>query len=189
MKKKSSDASRLGGFALGHFGLSLVCYLAFAAVFEFSPYYPSILSSQAAVILISIGLMALYFPLGLFFGAVAPWARVSTPGELVRSTLTQCGIAWGWAALVLCSIPVFPLVMLLFWPTIVLAFPSSIFTLVWAGLLSSLGDAQFLWFFPTAFLAGLLPPLLFNLGNFLIGWAIEYPAEDIASTQAQKTDG
>lgn len=166
---KSSNAGRLGGFAAGHFGLSLLCCIAVMS----SGLLEGLTSGEAMAA--ALVMMALYFPVGMFLGAVAPWARVSAPRELGLALVTQAGIAWAWAGLVLIAVFVPWALARLVWlvfPTFTLAAPSSCFVLCAVSLLGSAGGFTEIGAFPVwlaaALLAGLLPPLLYNLGNFCV---------------------
>ncbi len=183
---KSSNASRLGGFAAGHFGLSLLCYIAMMSS-GLLWHLTSLEENMAA----SLVFMALYFPVGTLMGAVAPWARVSTLRELGRALATQVGIAWVWGWLILIAIFVPGTLALLVWlvfPTFILAAPSSYFVLSMAGAFAGdfMEPDSFLVWLAAMLIAGLLPPLLYNLGNFCVsrGEAARAP-----QTETQKTDG
>ena len=125
-------------------------------------------------------LMVPYFLLGLLMG-VFGWSGIQRRWELPLNILTQSTIAWIWAALVLllmlaievstqAKVPLLGFTFGLMFPllpiTLFLAFPSCLMVLLgatWAGdsipLLS-----MAIWAIP----AGALPPLLFNLGNYLV---------------------
>ncbi len=163
---KNSNASRLGGFAAGHFGLSLLCWIAMMS----SGLLWAPTGENMAVAMV---FMIFYFPAGMLMGAVAPWARVSTPRELGRAVVTQVGIAWVWGWLVLMAIFVPGTLALLVWlvfPTFILAAPSSFFVLCAVGLTGRefwASDVYLVWL-GAMLVAGLLPPLLYNLGNFCV---------------------
>ncbi len=164
---ESSNASRLRGFAAAHFGLSVLCYV---AVTSSELFY----SGPIMVMAVGVIFMVLYFPAGMLMGTVAPWARVSTLWELGVAVATQAGIAWVWAGLVLAAVydpePSGPLLWLIL-PTLVLAAPSSLFVpwAIWFLAEVFQVPAGFPGWLAAALLAGLLPPLLYNLGNFCVG--------------------
>lgn len=162
----ASDGKRLGGFAAGHFGLSLVCFMAMMSgltLWDLWLVWPY---------LAGLVVLLLYFPVGALLGAVAPWARVSTPGELRRSLALQTSVAWLWGGLVLLALSSPNALSALVWlisPTFVLAFPSSYFFLCMVTMISS--DAVLpggVGAICVMLLAGLLPPLFYNLGNFCV---------------------
>ncbi len=163
---KSTNASRLGGFAAGHFGLSLLCYIAMMS----SGLLWASMGENMAVALV---FMIFYFPVGMLMGAAAPWARVSTLRELGRAVVSQVGIAWIWGGLVLMAVFVPWTLAVLVWlvfPTPILAAPSSYFVLCAAGLAGTTRlSNNFLVWLAAMLAAGLLPPLLYNLGNFCVG--------------------
>ena len=168
----------LGAFSAVHFPYSLF------AIFLSNTLYGLLFASELHRILalgpMSFFLGALpfiipYFLLGLLMGHFA-WSRLQSRRELVCNILIQTAIAWSWAAVVLLvltsmemagdrlgvtvalMVPILPV-------TLFLAFPSCLFVL---GGLDWLGAgtpllAMALWAIP----AGALPPLLFNLGNYL----------------------
>ncbi len=165
---KSSNASRLGGFAAAHFGLSLLCWIVMMSSGLFW-HLTSLEENMAA----SLVFMVLYFPAGTLMSAVAPWARVSTLRELGRAVVTQAGIAWVWGWMVLMAIFVPGTLALLVWlvfPTFILAAPSSLFVLSTVGAFAGdlLEPDSFLIWLAAMLAAGLLPPLLYNLGNFCV---------------------
>ncbi len=184
---KSTNASRLGGFAAGHFGLSALCVAAMSNGLFWH------VGPIDSVMAITVLFMAFYFPVGIFMGAVAPWARVSTPRELGRALVTQVGAAWMWGWLVLIAIFVPGAIAVLVWlvfPTLILAAPSSLFVLSTAGAFGGdlMDPDSFLVWLAAMLAAGLLPPLLYNLGNFCVsrGEAARAPT---TQTETQKTDG
>ncbi len=184
---KSSNASRLGGFAAGHFGLSLLCWIAMM-----SSGLLWLTASPGENMAVALVFMALYFPVGMLMGAVAPWARVSTLRELGRALVSQVGIAWFWGWLVLMAIFVPGTLALLVWlvfPTFILAAPSSYFVLCAVGLTNrEFWDPDvFLVWLVAMLAAGLLPPLLYNLGNFCVSRT--KAAAQALQIETQKTDG
>lgn len=164
----ASDGKRLGGFAAGHFGLSLVCFMAMMC----EPAHWGLWSSVWPTLVTGLVVLLLYFPVGALLGAVAPWARVSTPGELRRSLALQVSVAWLWGGLILLASSSPNALSALVWlisPTFVLAFPSSYFFLCMVTMISS--DAVLpggVGAICVMLLAGLLPPLFYNLGNFCV---------------------
>ncbi len=180
---KSTNASRLGGFAAAHFGLSLFCYIAMMSS-------GLLWASMGENMAVSLVFMALYFPVGMLMGAVAPWARVSTLREFGVAVVTQVGIAWVWGGLVLMAVFVPWTLAVLVWlvfPTSILAAPSSYFVLCTAGLAGStrLSNSFPVWL-AAMLAAGLLPPVLYNLGNFCVSRG---EAARAFQTETQETDG
>ncbi len=159
-----STARLTGAFALAHFPFSLLSL--FLTLYLFPAINAEFATTWADDTLVpALVLMALYFPLGLLFGAGIPWARVHTPQELVRAISSQAMIAWGWAA------AMFSTLFLGLWPGVILtfflAFPSSLFALSFCFLFPDASLPLLLVSLMTlAIPAGLLPPLLFNLGSF-----------------------
>ncbi len=166
---ESSNASRLRGFAAAHFALSVLCYAAVMSCELLD------MAEPLGVMVMAVGVifMVLYFPAGMLMGTVAPRARVSTLRELGVAVATQAGIAWVWAGLVLGAVydpePSDPLLWLIL-PTLVLAAPSSLFVPCAIWFLAEVFQvpAGFPVWLAAALLAGLLPPLLYNLGNFCV---------------------
>ncbi len=163
----SSNTSRLKGFAAAHFALSVLCYIAVTSSGE--------LFYMGPIMVMAVGVifMVLYFPAGMLMGTVAPRSRVSTLRELGVAVATQAGIAWIWAGLVLGAVyepEPSPLLWLIL-PTLVLAAPSSCFVpwAIWFLAEVFQVSAGFPVWLAAALLAGLLPPLLYNLGNFCVG--------------------
>ncbi len=182
---ESSNASRLKGFAAAHGALWVRCSAAATSIGLFCA------ETMSSVIVVGVIFMILYFPAGMLMGTVAPWARVSTLWDLGVAVATQAGIAWVWAGLVLAAIyepePSSPLLCLIL-PTLVLAAPSSLFV-PWAiWLLAEVFQvsAGFPVWLAAALLAGLLPPLLYNLGNFCVS---RTKAAQALQTETQETDG
>ena len=143
----------LGSFAVAHFSLSLlICPFGFCGIdtpiFGLLPFF----------------FIALYYPLGLLFGAPIDNAR-----QLVWAVLSQAAIAWCWAGAVIWALhggneDALLYVILLTFP---LACPSSLLVLVGIFLLESVfASSELLGFILLSIPAGLLPPLLFNLGGF-----------------------
>ena len=181
---KSSNASRLGGFAAAHFGMSVVCY---AAAMSSGLLW----LDEEAPLAAALVFMALYFPVGTLMGEVAPWTRVSTPRELGRALVTQVGIAWVWGLLILMAVFVPGAAIGLAWlvfPTLILAAPSSLFVLYTAGSFAGefMRPGSFLVWLAAMLAAGLLPPLLYNLGNFCVS---RTKAAQAIQIETQKTDG
>lgn len=144
----------LGHFAVAHFSLSLLS----SGIGLFA------MDSPILIFLLPPFLMALYYPLGLLFGA-----SIEDHHQLALAVLSQAAIAWCWAGLVIWALhgageDALLYAVLITFP---LAYPSSL--LVIAGMFlfgivgcTSLSVSLTLLAIP----AGLLPPLLFNLGSF-----------------------
>ncbi len=185
---QSSNASRLKGFAAAHFALSVLCYTAVTSSGELFYMGPIM------VMVVGVIFMVLYFPAGMLMGTVAPRARVSTLRELGVAVATQAGIAWVWAGLVLGAVyepePSGPLLCLIL-PTLVLAAPSSLFVPCAIWFLAEVFQvpARFPVWLAAALLAGLLPPLLYNLGNFCVGRRKRTVQTPTPQIETQKTDG
>ena len=115
-------------------------------------------------LLLPVFLMALYYPLGLLFGAPIGNAR-----QLAWAVLSQAAIAWCWAGAVIVVLHSgnIDAVALMFFLSLSLACPSSL--LVLAGLFfleSVFASSATIGLVLLAIPAGLLPPLLFNLAAF-----------------------
>lgn len=170
LPQEPSTARLTGAFALAHFPFSILSVL---ALYLFPTIDPMWLNRPLVPALV---LMALYFPLGLLFGAGIPWARVHTYQDLGRAISYQAGIAWLWAIAMLWSVFfVMPVGFFAMALTLFLAFPSSLFAL---SFLSLFPDASLplilISFMSLAIPAGLLPPLLFNLGSYCATrWRLE----------------
>ncbi len=171
---KPPTARLTGAFALAHFPFSILSVMALNVLSIDD--IEAVTGWVGSFLVPSLILMALYLPLGLLFGAAIPWARINTAQELGRAIWTQAVIAWGWALTMLWSIFfIMPMGIFAVFLTFFLAFPSSLFVLsfsfVFAGSSLSLllGSMMVL-----AIPAGLLPPLLFNLGSFCATrWSVE----------------
>lgn len=149
----------LGHFAVAHFSLSLVsCYFGFFAL------NISVSVTPALIFALPLLLMALYYPLGFIFGS-----PLDSPRQLAWAVLSQAAIAWCWAGLVICAMhsgsddaPLYAVLI-----TFPLAYPSSLLVLVGMFLFGIVGCTSLsVSLTLLAIPAGLLPPLLFNLGSF-----------------------
>lgn len=162
-----STARLTGAFALAHFPFSILSVLALYLLTTIDPMWLNRPLVPALV------LMALYFPLGLLFGAGIPWARIHTSQELVRAISSQTMIAWGWAAAMFLGF--FLGIWLGVVLTFLLAFPSSLFALLFCSLFPDASlPLMLVSLMALAVPAGLLPPLLFNLGSFCATrWRLE----------------
>ena len=176
---KSHPISRgIGAFSAVHFPYSIVSLFLVQAVYSLLVnlgLYRDWVLESFPVFLCTLALMVPYFLLGLLMGCFE-WSRVKSRQELVCTTLSQAAIAWGWAAVILLLLasletePLFWNIVLSFLApllpiTLFLAFPSCMLVLTGAALA---GETPLLAMACWAVPAGLLPPLLFNLGNFLI---------------------
>lgn len=164
---------RLGSFAVAHFVYSILAsqfsVLLFSlpgfSMLELPPFLSYVVLLSFAVVLI-----ALYLPLGLLAGHNLR-APITTPDDVLRATALEAGLAWLWAGAVLVGVfspdEVNQWLVWLAMASFLLAYPSSILVLTGLALTSAGAmmelDALGLWVF-WAFGAGLLPPLLFNLG-------------------------
>lgn len=159
-----SPASRLGGFASGHFVVTSLC----APLLFLAPE----LFAQFLTPLKALLMMALYIPAGWTVASLRQWERPA-PKEGLKAVLYPALFAWGWALggwLLLTSLPLLSGIgLLMLTSTYFLACPS--FTLMLIPLsemteLADWGSFGFDWYL-CMFLAGLLPPLLFFLGTLL----------------------
>lgn len=168
---------RLGSFAVTHFVYSILashCTLLLASLpgldlLELSPVLSYVVLLAYAAVLI-----LLYLPLGLLVGRNSRSNSITTVDEAVQATALEAGLAWVWAGAVIAGVfsspEAEPWLGWLAWLAMVsflLAYPSSILVLMGLALTSTgtMMDLDILplWIF-WAFWAGLLPPLLFNLG-------------------------
>lgn len=164
-KKPTTLGARFSGFAAGHFCLSLcgaaVAYLAARLL----------INSTALCAVGAAVLMLAYFPAGAMVASENHWTRPENEKEQFLAVLQPALVAWAWAAVVLVTLlrGGLPDWMWVVVPvTLILAFPSSAFVILCAVLGSNvdLYPNLYLWWGRVAFLAGLLPPLLFALGSF-----------------------
>ena len=157
-KKPTTTAQRFGGFAVAHLAYSLLS----------SPVFFLLFSAEEEVLLwlVPLGMMALYYPLGRLTAWLEEWTSPQTGRERILAVVWPTLVAWSWVCVVLVSlagewgdllIPVFGL-------SVLLAAPSSLFTLVFFSGLSRAGMMVSLGF--TGLFAGILPPLFFALGSF-----------------------
>lgn len=159
-----SPASRLGGFAAGHFVITALC----APLLFLEPQVFASVSSP----LQALWMMVLYLPAGWVMAAVRRWNR-PTPKEGVKAVLWPALLAWGWAfggwRLLICPSLLSGIGFWMLTSTYFLACPSFVFMLAALGQnadLTAWSTVGFTWYF-SMFLAGLLPPLLFFLGSLL----------------------
>ena len=170
---------RFGGFAIGHFILSLLGWIGWLGLASL----PDCARGRALFSWYVLLLMALYVPAGWVVSRLRGWPRPDRKTGC-KAVLYPALCAWGWAfggcgLLLLFSgrEALFPLAftgfaLLVF--SFLLASPSALFMLLTLDLLSgSLRDAGVNAFFQSSawfaamFLAGLLPPMLFFLGSLL----------------------
>lgn len=159
-----SPASRLGGFAAGHFVITALC----APLLFLGPQVFASVSSP----LQALWMMVLYLPAGWIMAAVRSWNR-PTPKEGVKAVLWPALLAWGWAfggwLLLVCPSLLSGIGFWMLTSTYFLACPSFVFMLAALGQnadLTAWSTFGFTWYL-SIFLAGLLPPLLFFLGSLL----------------------
>lgn len=166
---------QLGSFAVAHFVYSVLtshCTLLLASLPGLNLLELSPVLSYAVLLAYAAVLILLYLPLGLWSGRHTR-APITTPKEVVQATALETGIAWCWAAVILAGVfspgEADQWLAWLAMTTFLLAYPSSTFVLMGLALTSTgtMMDLDILplWIF-WAFWAGLLPPLLFNLGRF-----------------------
>lgn len=163
MTVSGSVRGRFGGFAAGHFILSVLGFMGWillsgAGDFPVFPVYVCTL-------------MLLYVPVGWLVSHLRRWPRPNRK-TAVKSVLYPTLCAWSWAfggLWLLFSGGTLPSVgylgFQLLLSTFLLASPSALFVLL-TGLAFLNGAAPWLWM-PQVVLAGLLPPLLFFLGSLL----------------------
>lgn len=185
---KANTLTRLGGFAAGQFALSTLCYVVvWTLLLLFAPLIPD--SAVWLFVALSAATMVPYFHMGMVLSGAADWARVSTARQFFLSLASQTAIAWLWAgAVLLCAFaqaPEWP-AALIFLATLRLACPSSLFVAFgsgWWPFCDLLGDTPGQWvgFLLLAALAGLLPPLLYNLGNLFMARQLEKRADTPAA--------
>ncbi len=110
-------------------------------------------------------LILAYFPLGAYAAAEGHWT-CPTDWEKLLAVLQPALVAWAWAGLVIFSLwgDVEILLLPAFFISVILASPSSGFVIL-CVLCLPYGE-NLSWWCSVAFLAGLLPPLLFALGSF-----------------------
>lgn len=168
---------RLGYFAVTHFVYSicashvtlLLASLPGLSLLELSPVLSYVVLLAYAAVLV-----LLYLPLGLLVGRISNTSNITTVDEAVQATALEAGLAWVWAGAVIAGVfsspDAEPWLGWLAWlamASFLLAYPSSILVLMGLALTSAgtMMDLDILplWIF-WAFWAGLLPPLLFNLG-------------------------
>ena len=173
---KRGIAQRFGGFALGHFGLSLGCSaLLFIAVMLGAaapevPAFSGLWGLWGAWLLAAV-LMAAYIPVGYWMARARGWPRAEGRENLL-AVLLPALIAWAWGGLgtgLLC-LDGRPAAIQGAWILVggafFLAMPSWYFMAlcVFCGAMGPLPYGGN-WMLPLClFLAGLLPPLLFHLG-------------------------
>ena len=153
-------------FALAHFPFSLLSTFLIPCLSWYDSFFDG---RDLSFVVMMVLLFVLYFPLGFLLGSCLTWARIDTPKALGRAVQSQTLVAWSWAALLLVSI-FSPLGTFSILFTLLLAFPSSMLALTFEPfLLRVLNDTAFSFVLSLTLLAipaGLLPPLLFNLGSF-----------------------
>lgn len=163
MRHTGSVRGRFGGFAAGHFTLSILGFggwllLSGAWGLPVFPVYVYVL-------------MLLYVPAGWVVSSLRRWPAPDLKTG-VKAVLYPALCAWIWAfgglwlfssGGTLPSVGYLGLQILL--STFLLASPSALFVLM-TGLAFLDGAAPWLWL-PQVILAGLLPPLLFFLGSLL----------------------
>lgn len=153
-------------FALAHFPFSLLSAFLIPCLSWYDSFFDG---RDPSFVVMMILLFALYFPLGLLLGSCLTWARIDTPKALGQAVRSQTLVAWSWATLLLASI-FSPLGTFSILFTLLLAFPSSMLALTFEPfLLRVLNDTVFSFLLSLTVLAipaGLLPPLLFDLGCF-----------------------
>ena len=163
MRHTGSVHGRFGGFAAGHFTLSILGFggwllLSGAWGLPVFPVYVYVL-------------MLLYVPAGWVVSSLRRWPAPDLKTG-VKAVLYPALCAWIWAfgglwlfssGGTLPSVGYLGLQILL--STFLLASPSALFVLM-TGLAFLDGAAPWLWL-PQVILAGLLPPLLFFLGSLL----------------------
>lgn len=171
-------ARRFGGFALGHFSLSLGCSaLLFVLVLGWAVIEPLLppcsgLWSLCGAWLLAAALIAAYYPVGYGMARSRGWPRVEgREGRL--AVLLPALVAWSWGGLgtVLPLLWEHPAALqgafLLVTGAFFLAFPSWYFMALclFCGFFSStLQGGSWIRLLLCLLLAGLLPPLLFHLG-------------------------
>lgn len=172
---------RLGCFAGAHFYYSVSCffvccflvYLMGLALLSSVAHPPEWLLEALFSWLSPLALVLGYIPLGYWFGGQDVWPLPLRGRDLALSVLVEAAVAWGWAALVTGAMAAEneDLLILLFFPSLFLAFPSSVFVWMGAGILGLAGLEDPVWTLVYAgFWAGLLPPLLFHLGSYWRAW-------------------
>ena len=171
-------AARFGGFALGHFGLSLGCTaLGFALLLcwmAVEPCLPPISGGLAwwMVWLLAAVLMGAYVPVGYCVARTRGWDR-ARGREGLWAVLLPALVAWAWGGLGtgLLLTGECQAALQMAWVLVAgaafLALPSWYFMALclFCGIFSPLPQSgEWLWLLSCLFLAGLLPPLLFHLG-------------------------
>ncbi len=171
-------------FAGAHFCYTVSCffvccflvYLMGLALLAIEPRgVPKWLLEALCFWLLPMALMLGYLPLGYWFGGKDVWPLPLQGGDLAASVLAEAAVAWGWAAGVIAVFAMeSDLVIVLFYLSVFLALPSSVFVWIGAGVLGLAGSEDPVWGLACAgFWAGLLPPLLFNLGSYWRAWQSE----------------
>lgn len=170
---------RFGRFAGAHFCYTVSCffaccflvYLMGLAALSNVVEPPEWLLETLFFWLFPMALMLGYVPLGYRCGGKDAWPLPLRGRDLAVSVLAEAAVAWCWAAVVIVTFATeLDLVFLFFYLSFFLAFPSSVF--VWATL--GLAGLDPVWCLVIiGFWAGLLPPLLFNLGSYWRAWQSE----------------
>lgn len=170
--KPTTVVQRFGGFAAAHITYSLLSLI---------PLYLLAVGSGNGLIgiglfwwTIPLGLIALYFPLGMFTAWFAKWNPPRTGRERRLTVLLPTLVAWIWVCVVLMSVmgEWEELFVAVFAKSFLFAAPSSLFVIFFMGLLLSLLTGEENGMTVTVILgfsgliAGLLPSLLFALGSF-----------------------
>ncbi len=162
MEKQAAPHTTLGarflGFTVSHIVLSMVGVALVGSVL-------GRFSSGLLLLVAGSLLMLAYFPLGAYAAAEGHWT-CPTDEEKLLAVLQPALVAWAWAGLVIFSLwgGVEALLIPAFFISVIFASPSSGFVLLCALFLPY--DDSVSWWCFVAFLAGLLPPLLFALGSF-----------------------
>lgn len=162
--KPTSVAQRFGGFATAHIMYSLLSLL---------PLYLLAVGSGDGLVgvalfwwTIPLGLIALYFPLGMFTAWLSKWTPPGTARERRMAVLLPTLVAWTWVCVVLAVVmgeweePFMAILFLSFF----FAAPSSLLVILLMGTLS--GSSLIPTLGLSGLIAGFLPPLLFALGSF-----------------------
>lgn len=186
---------RLGAFSVAHFAYSIVCFHLSAWLL---PTFNGLVGALPIWLVMTpfvLILMALYIPLGFLFGRDIK-SPVHTLREMAQATALETAIAWCWAAAVIAILflaeneeLVFNVGLPLVLSTFILAYPSSCLALFASLLPMGLSGDLPVPLILGAIPAGLLPPLLFNLGCL---WAPKKqpspPGTPAPETPAQKED-
>lgn len=163
-KGPATGRARLAGFATWHIVLSfLLAPVLFLTVTLWG-------ENERLSILLWMGLMGVYFPLGMGVAALEKWTAPSNFRERAGAVLVPAAIAWGWVMVVIFTLwwENANFVLLIFFFSAAFASPSSVAVLISLQFIPN-GMGFFPWIAWMGAITGLLPPLFFGLGSWWQG--------------------